>query len=115
MGVMVLRRAAGGLAICALLSATGCGAVTRSGTGSCSLDGTVFFEGRSYIPAEKMSGMKGRDPRPGEYLGLGETAACPGREPHEVQMFKVVGVSVERAVHTKDSYGLMIRKDSDSE
>lgn len=103
--------AAAGLLVLFWLAA-GCGSDVQ-GDASCSLTASIGFEGREYIAVESLSGTNPTEIRAGKPLGTGEAATCPGQPVREVQVFKVTGVPVDRAVFVEPGYGLMERWNRD--
>jgi hypothetical protein len=74
---------------------------------SCSLSASITFENREYTAVESLPGLGRRKVRIGERLGSGELGTCPGQPERRVEVYKVVGVPVERAVFSEPEYGLM--------
>lgn len=91
----------------------GCGSDGEQGTLSCSLAATIAFDGREYIAADSPPGLKRRQVRVGERLGLGERAACPGQAVRQVEIYKLVGVPVGQGVFSKPEFGVMQRWNQD--
>jgi hypothetical protein len=103
--------AAAGLLLLSSLTA-GCDS-DEQGDASCSLTASIAFEGREYIAVESLPGLKRTEIRAGKRLGPGEAATCPGQPVREVQVFKVAGMPVGRAVFVEPGYGLMERWNRD--
>ena len=93
--------------------AAGCTGDESVGAETCSLSPTIAFQGREYTAADAVGGLSERQVKVGHRLGAGETSACSGDDGQRVQVFKVVGVPVKRAVHAEPVYGLMMRSHLD--
>ena len=78
----------------------------------CSSDGTITFQGRAYTPGFDVLGLDAADEK-GKRLGLGELLTCGDGDGAPVEVFKVVGVEVRRAVYVEPPYGAMRRADPD--
>ena len=85
----------------------------EQGMASCSMAATIAFGGREYIAVDSLPGLKRREVRVGERLGLGERATCPGQPERQVQVYKVLGVPVGQGVFSKPEFGLMERWNQD--
>ena len=103
---------AAGLLLLSSLTA-GCDSDERGGDASCSLTASIAFAGREYTAIQSLPGLKRTEIRAGKRLGTGEAATCPGQAVQEVQVFKVVGIPVARAVFSKPEFGLMERWNQD--
>lgn len=57
------------------------------------MDGTITFRDRAYTPGFDVVSLDARDEK-GKRLGVGEVVRCDGRDGEEVEVFKIVGVSV---------------------
>jgi hypothetical protein len=82
----------------------GCGADERA---PCALPAHITFEGKTYIAADDLPGRQSGEVRVDERLGTGQLGTCPGEPEQAVDVFRVAGVSVERAVFSKPKHGLM--------
>ena len=82
----------------------GCGA---DEPGPCALTAHITFEGNTYIVADGLPGRQSDKVRIGERLGTGQLGTCPGEPEQVVDVFKVAGVSAERAIFSKPKHGLM--------
>ena len=90
----------------------GCGSDEDS-MASCSVAATITFAGREYIAVDSLPGLKRKEVRVGERLGVGERATCPWQPERQVQVYKVVGVPVGQGVFSKPEFGLMERWNQD--
>lgn len=105
-----LALAAGALVLSWLVG--GC-ASDEQGMSSCTLTATIGFDGREYIAADSLPGLKRREVRVGERLGTGVRSTCPGQPERKVQVYKLVGVPVGKGVYSKPEFGLMARWNQD--
>lgn len=80
---------------------------------SCQVAPTIAFGGREYIAVHSLPGRVDGKVRAGELLGQGEAAHCPGWPERPVEVYKVVGVPVGRAVVSRPEFGLMERWNRD--
>jgi hypothetical protein len=112
--LMSMRTHLHGAAVLMLLSpmTAGCSSDEQV-QASCSMAPTIAFEGREYIAVGSLPGLKRTEVRAGKRLGTGESASCPGQPMQEVQVFKVAGVPVGKAVFVKPNDGLMKRWNRD--
>jgi hypothetical protein len=112
-----LRRSPSALAwlvVCGALLTSGCGEGESSSAEGCILAPTIGFHGRQYTESDELNGLPERQFRVGRSLGVGELPAYCGRgDGDRVQVFKVVGVPVERAVFAEPPYGLAVRSHFD--
>ena len=105
MNMRARLHASAGLLLLSLLTA-GCNSDEQV-QASCSLTASITFESREYTAVESLPGLNRRKVRIGERLGSDELGTCPGQPERRVEVYKVVGVPVERAVFSKPEYGLM--------
>lgn len=109
-----LKASLASLSACGLMLGAGCGEDVNSSVGGCDITTTVGFHGREYTDLGEVRGLSGRQAERGRRLGFGEMADCPGVQGERVQVFKVVGVPVQRAVYVAPN-GLMKRSHFDTE
>lgn len=100
-------RLAVALGILVLAGSLGGCDLDEQGMTSCSLTANITFNDREYIAVGSLPGVTGTEARTGKHLGTGEIGTCPGEPERQVQVYKLVGVPVERAVFSKQEHGLM--------
>jgi hypothetical protein len=113
MSMKPLRAFLASVTACGVMLSAGCGEDEKVSPGGCDITATVVFHGRGYTQGGEVGGLSGRRVR-GRRVGVGEMAACPGREGERVHVFKALGAPVRRAVYV-EPYGLMTRSHFDNE
>lgn len=109
----VIRRLPLALGVVVLAWSTGgCGS-SEQGTASCLIAATIAFDGREYIAVGSLPSQERDEVRIGERLGTGERATCPGDPVQQVQVYRLAGVPVGRAVWSEPEFGLMHRWNRD--
>ncbi len=109
---MTMRLATLLLSLILPLLAAGCSEEQMS-SATCDLAASITFDGREYLAAKSVPELGSRKVRIGALLGTGEVAACPGQKPRKVEVYRVRGVSEERAVFAEPMFGLMRRWNMD--
>jgi hypothetical protein len=102
--------------LCGVMLIAGCGEDESFSAEGCLVAPTVGFQGREYTEFDEVNGVPERMIRVGRLLGMGELPRYCGRgDGDRVQVFKVVGVAVKRAIYVEPPHGLAVRSHFDQE